>query len=297
MWTSQASVLSITSYNGEWAFYMGLLINSVRPTTTAFWEMRSVTIRVSLWPSHCRVALSETLHIIPGNSIHILVYTQNDAKCFIEIQVIHGPGDLPRAPGKHILGLLSASYILNPSIPPLLLVDINTWQHFFSKYNPPAPAQSPPASEFTGQLRVNIILYSWKIYSRLLESSRAIFLKTCKAGQLQMSTGSFCRVPFQLLPWKASSLLVPAKSICRHGCLDLGVDPVTTACHLWVIRGHGSLARAPVSSVVLFGHHLPPNTCWESFQETTRQGCSPAENIGERPCGHPDHNRAIGRHH
>lgn len=47
------------------------------------------------------------------------------------MQVIHGPGDHPRTPGKHILGLLSASCVLNPPIPPLLLVDINTWQHFF----------------------------------------------------------------------------------------------------------------------------------------------------------------------
>lgn len=47
----------------------------------------------------------------------------------------------------------------------------------FSNYSPPVPTQSLPISKFTGQLRVNIILYSGKICSSILESSGAIFFK------------------------------------------------------------------------------------------------------------------------
>lgn len=48
---------------------------------------------------------------------------------------------------------------------------------FFSNYSPLVPTQSLPISKFTGQLRVNIILYSGKRCSSILESSGAIFFK------------------------------------------------------------------------------------------------------------------------
>lgn len=48
---------------------------------------------------------------------------------------------------------------------------------FFSNYSPLVPTQSLPISKFTGQLRVNSILYSGKICSSILESSGAIFFK------------------------------------------------------------------------------------------------------------------------
>lgn len=100
-----------------------------------------------------------------------------------------------------------------------------------------------------------------------------------------MSTGRFCRVPVHAAVLEGAFSACPCKANLQTWLFGFGSGLCHCCCHLWVIRGRGSLARVPVSFVALPQHHLPPNTCWESLEETARQGGSPVENIRGRPCG------------
>lgn len=87
-----------------------------------------------------------------------------------------------------------------------------------------------------------------------------------------MSTGRFCRVPVHAAVLEGAFSACPCKANLQTWLFGFGSGLCHCCCHLWVIRGRGSLARVPVSFVALSQHHLPPNTCWESLEETARQG-------------------------